>query len=108
SAAGKFLFCGGEKFTVRGVTYGTFRTDESGNEILHPDVVERDFRAMVQHGFNAVRMYTMPPRWCLDLAQSHGLRLLVGLPWEEHVAFLDSRSIRRSIEDRVKTLVNAS
>jgi hypothetical protein len=33
---------------------------------------------------------------------------MVGLPWEEHVAFLDSRSIRCSIEDRVKTLVNAS
>jgi hypothetical protein len=72
SAAGKFLFCGGEKFTVRGVTYGTFRTDESGNEILNRDLVERDFKAMVQHGFNAVRMYTMPPRWLLDLASLTG------------------------------------
>ncbi len=107
-AAGKFLFCGEEKFIVRGVTYGTFRTDQSGSEIYQPDVVDRDFRAMALNGFNAVRTYTLPPRWCLDLAQSHGLRLLVGLPWEEHITFLDSLSTRRSIEHRVRTMVDAS
>ena len=31
---GKFLFVGDEKFWVRGVTYGTFRPDESGTNFL--------------------------------------------------------------------------
>jgi GT2 family glycosyltransferase len=101
---GKFLFVGEQKLHLRGVTYGTFATVE-GREMLVPEVVDRDFRQMVKHGFNAVRTYTMPPKWCLDLAQSHGLRLMVGLPWEQHVAFLRSRSSRLSIERRVRNAV---
>src|SRR5437867_3954242 len=38
SARGKFLFVGSEKFYVRGVTYGTFRPDESGSEFPAPTV----------------------------------------------------------------------
>src|SRR5688572_29422981 len=106
-AVGKFLFCDREKFHVRGVTYGTFRSDESGNELLDPGTVDRDFRLMTRHGFNAIRTYTVPPEWLLDLAESHGLRLLVGLPWQEHVAFLDSRATRRSIEHRLRTMMSA-
>jgi GT2 family glycosyltransferase len=31
----------------------------------------------------------VPPRRLLDVAQRHGLRVMAGLPWEQHVAFLD-------------------
>src|SRR2546426_11851802 len=43
---GKFLFAGEEKFYVRGVTYGTFRPDDEGDEFPPPEVVERDFSEM--------------------------------------------------------------
>ena len=46
---------------------------------------------MAANGINAVRTYTVPPRWLLDAALRHGLRVMVGLPWEQHVAFLDDR-----------------
>jgi hypothetical protein len=36
------------------------------------DVVERDLAAMAEAGINAVRTYTVPPRWLLDAAQRHG------------------------------------
>src|SRR5437868_2164355 len=88
-AGGKFLYLGDQKFYVRGVTYGTFRPDADGGEYHSPDVVERDFAQMAANGINAVRTYTVPPRWLLDTAQRHGLRVMVGLPWEQHVAFLD-------------------
>ena len=39
-----------------------------------------------------------PPRWLLDLASEHGLYVMVGLPWEEHVTFLDDRKRTRAIE----------
>ena len=89
---GKFLFVGEEKFWVRGVTYGTFRPDESGANYPSPDVVERDFTAIRNAGLNSVRVYTVPPRWLLDLAAARGLRLMIGLPWEQHVAFLDDKA----------------
>jgi O-antigen biosynthesis protein len=104
---GKFLFVGEEKFYIRGVTYGTFCPDEDGNEHHAPEVVERDFAQMAANGLNAVRTYTVPPRWLLDVAQRHNLRVMVGLPWEQHVAFLDDKKRARSIEGRVGTGVRA-
>ena len=67
-ARGKFLYRGSEKLYVKGVTYGTFAPDEDGQDFHEPDVVAADFAAMAAHGVNAVRTYTVPPRWLLDLA----------------------------------------
>src|SRR5918911_2069033 len=104
---GKFLYLGDQKFYVRGVTYGTFRPTRDGIEYHSPDVVERDFAQMAANGLNAVRTYTVPPCWLLDAAQRHGLRVMVGLPWEQHVAFLDDRRRIRSIEEWVRAGVRA-
>jgi O-antigen biosynthesis protein len=98
---GKFLFAGDEKFYVRGVTYGTFREAEDGN-VPDRKVVAADFAAMTANGINTVRTYTVPPEWLLDLASLNGLRVLVGVPWEQHVTFLDDRRTGRSIEDSVR------
>ena len=102
---GKFLFVGEEKFWVRGVTYGPFRPDEDGTNYPSPEAVERDFRAIRNAGLNSVRVYTVPPRWLLDLAAARGLRLMIGLPWEQHVAFLDDKAREGDIIDRVGAYV---
>lgn len=100
--AGKFIFIGEEKFYIRGVTYGPFRPDDAGCEYHTPEMVEKDFALMAENGINAVRTYTVPPRWLLDIAQENGLRVMVGLPWEEHIAFLEKRKIAQDIENRVR------
>ena len=99
---GKFLFRGNEKLYLRGVTYGTFRRGSDGLELPSLDRVESDFRQMQHAGVNAVRVYTSPPRWLLDLAHDRGLLVLAGLPWEQHVTFLDSAATRRAIRARVR------
>ncbi|MGB2690800.1 MAG: glycosyltransferase, partial [Desulfobacterales bacterium] len=99
---GKFFYVGDEKLWIRGVTYGTFRPDESGNEFYNPEVVEKDFAHMETIGINVVRIYTPPPRWFLDTALRKGVYVMVGLPWEQHVTFLESRKTAQSIEDRVR------
>src|SRR5690349_4961470 len=104
---GKFLCAGGEKLFVRGVTYGTFRLGPDGSESYDPARVESDFALMVSQGVNAVRIYTVPPRWLLDLALSQGLRVMIGLPWEQHVAFLESATTAASIEERVRAGVRS-
>src|SRR3954447_7406261 len=105
--AGKFIFVGNEKLYLRGVTYGTFAPDANGDQYGTPAQVESDFAAMAASGINSVRTYTVPPRWLLDAAQLHGLYVMVGLPWEQHVAFLDTRKRRRSIENHVREGVRA-
>lgn len=103
---GKFLFVGEEKLYVKGVTYGTFRPRD-GCTYPTPAVVAADFRSMVAAGINAVRTYDVPPRWLLDLAAENGLRVLVGLPWEQHVAFLGDGRLKRKIEAGVRAGVRA-
>ena len=102
TAAGKFLYRGDEKLYLRGVTYGTFRPGPDGDQFPEPEVVDRDFAAMAANGINSVRTYTVPPRWLLDTAYAHELTVMVGLPWEQHIAFADDRKRRRSIVDRVR------
>lgn len=103
---GKFLFAGDEKLYIRGVTYGTFRPADNGEEYEQARV-ERDFTMMAGNGINAVRVYTPPPRWLLDVALRCDLRVMVGLPWEQHIAFLEGRKVARSIEERVRQGVRA-
>jgi GT2 family glycosyltransferase len=83
------------------VTYGTFAEGADGHRFGTPEQVERDFAAMAKQGINAVRTYTAPPRGLLDTALRHGLHVLVGLSWEQHVAFLDDRRRAASIVERV-------
>ena len=99
---GKFFFVGDEKLHLRGVTYGPFASRAPGDDGYQPAIVERDFADMVANGINAVRLYTVPERWLLDAAQRHGLYVLVGIAWEQHVAFLDQRGGAASIEARVR------
>jgi GT2 family glycosyltransferase len=100
--AGKFLYAGDEKLWIKGVTYGTFRPDADGINYPSREVVRRDFAAMAAAGINAVRVYTLPPRSLLDEAQRHGLYVMVGLPWEQHIAFLDLPRRAAEIEARLR------
>lgn len=100
---GKFLWAGQEKLYARGVTYGTFRPSLDGCAFPSPKVVEQDFSQMSANGVNAVRTYGAPPRWLLDLAQRHHLRVLVGLQGERHYAFLHERRMVRDIRAQVRS-----
>src|SRR5271154_7622335 len=98
---GKFFRAGAAKHFVKGVTYGPFAPDSQGDQFPEPDMVQRDFALMVTAGINTVRVFTVPPVWLLDAAQRHGLKMLVGLPWSQHVAFLDSAEVQESIRDAI-------
>src|SRR3989449_1004464 len=99
---GKFLYVGNEKFWVRGVSYGTFFVGDDGEERLNPEMVARDFALMATNGFSVVRVHTGPPRWLLDVALQNGLRVMVGLNWGEHMAFLDEPGKVKEIEARIR------
>ncbi len=62
---------------------------------------------MAANGINTVRVYTVPPRWLLDIAAVHNLRVLVGLAWEQHVAFLDEPGLQTEILRRIEADVRS-
>ncbi len=98
-ARGKFFFAGSEKVRLNGVTYGPFAPDGRGDQFPDPKKVETDLGLMAELGANTLRTFTVPPRWLLDLAAERGLRVLVGVPWAEHVCFLDSKKLTGEIRD---------
>ena len=62
---------------------------------------------MAHHGFNCVRVYTVPPVYLLDLALQYHLKVMVGLPWEQHITFLEESATARDIIRRIKEGVHA-
>jgi O-antigen biosynthesis protein len=107
---GKFLRIGEERFWVKGVTYGTFAPDGEGQQFPPLARIAEDFAAMRRASVNTVRTYTVPSSAVLDLAAEHGLRVMVGLPWTQHVAFLDDSGtcagIRRQVASDVRSLAS--
>ena len=104
---GRFLEADGRRFLVKGVTYGTFAPDQTGGQYPPPAQVDEDFRLMAQAGFNMVRVYTVPEMGLLDTAARHGLRVMVGVPWTQHVAFLGDRRLTRGIRQQMASTVRA-
>jgi glycosyltransferase involved in cell wall biosynthesis len=98
---GKFLLRGDEKFFLRGVSYGPFAEASHGAQFPERDIVRRDFALMRDLGANCLRTFTPPPEWLLDLAEEHDLGVLVGLPWTEHVCFLDEPEVMQDIRRQV-------
>ncbi|HZP44979.1 MAG TPA: glycosyltransferase [Candidatus Binataceae bacterium] len=105
---GKFLYDGEDKFLARGVSYGPFPTNSRGERYPEPERADADFALMRQLGANLLRVYVPPPAWMFELARKHQLRMMVGMPWPFHMAFLDSaemtRDIRRTIRDGVTAM----
>lgn len=101
----KFFFEGEEKFFLKGVTYGPFAPDAEGYFVGNPTQARRDLEMMVGLGVNLLRLYHVPPRWFLDLCREFRLRVLISIPWAEHVEFLNNRAIRRQIVQTIREAV---
>jgi O-antigen biosynthesis protein len=87
--SGKFLFIGDRNFFPKGVTYGAFKPDLTGNEYHDLEKINADFEQMAEAGINTVRIpHRMPPRELLDIAARHDLRVMVGLSAEQYVGYL--------------------
>ena len=111
TASSKFFFQGGRRYFVKGVTYGPFQP--TAPQVGHPDGiflppcerVREDLDHMRQAGINPVRLYHAPPGWFLDECDAAGIKAFITLPWEQHVGFLDTAQQRRSIRQRIKSMV---
>ncbi|MBN1517760.1 glycosyltransferase [Candidatus Sumerlaeota bacterium] len=82
---GHHFYQDGQKWLVKGVTYGPFRPNK--NQQPYPEIkrLEEDFAAIVRMGANAIRLYTVPDEQVAEAAMRHGLMLLVDIPWPKHL-----------------------
>ena len=104
---GRFFVQGNSKLLLRGVTYGTFKPRADGHEYPDDEGIRRDLAAMAQHGINAVRTYTVPPKSLLDAALQNRMHVLVGIPVDRYVGLLIDGGDATEIERVVRTGVRA-
>ncbi|MGC2443791.1 glycosyltransferase [Candidatus Binatus sp.] len=102
---GKYLLDGAQKFYLRGVSYGPFAPNSRGDRYPEPDRAAADFALMKKLGANVIRLYVPPPPWMVEEAQKAGLRMMLGIPWPFHMAFLDSADMMREIRDAIRKTV---
>ena len=98
----KFFFEDGKKWFIKGVTYGPFAPDAAGDFVGDPEKARKDFALMQELGINLLRIYHIPPRWFLDVAREFRLRVLISIPWAEHVEFLNNSRIRCQIVETIR------
>jgi GT2 family glycosyltransferase len=103
-AAGKFLrLADGTAHFMRGVSYGPFKPNSRGEPFPEDAQLSADLRHIAALGFNTVRLYELPTAAVLREIEALGLRLIVGIPWTEHVDFLADPALCREIENRIAT-----
>jgi O-antigen biosynthesis protein len=104
---GKFFRLAGKKYYVRGLTYGPFAPNEQKEMFPSREQTVRDFLQIRELGANLLRVYYVPPRWFLDLAGEHELKVLVDVPWPKHLCFLESEESKKQTRDTVRRSVEA-
>jgi glycosyltransferase involved in cell wall biosynthesis len=104
---GKFFRLAGDKFCVKGVTYGPFAPNDAGEHFASREQTIRDFNLIAELGANIIRVYNPPPLWLLDLAQEHGLKVFVDIPWAKHLCFIDSPKWKDDARKAVRDTVEA-
>lgn len=92
---GKFFRRGAEKLYLKGVSYGPFAPGKDGQPFANLEQTAADFQLIKELGANLLRIYHVPPRWFLDLAAQHDLLVLIDIPWNKHLVFLDD-PVRRA------------
>lgn len=107
-AAGKFLRLGKAKFFVKGVTYGPLAPSEDTTGTKTGVALADDLSAIAALGANTVRVYEPPSTHFLDACSAHGLRVLIGIPWADHVDFLDRDELWKSCVEKVRETVGAA
>ena len=105
--SGKFFYLNDDKFVLKGVTYGPFAPSAGGAPFPERRKVELDFSLISELGANTLRTFTPPPKWLLDRAAVYGLRVIAGIPWAQHIAFLDSRRTQAEIRKTIAQSASA-
>lgn len=101
-ASGRFLYVGGRRFWIKGVTYGTFKPNGDGEPYPSKMQVREDFANMREAGVNTIRLYTPPPDWLADAAHAEGLYIMADMCWGPRKCELDEPRVNQ-LHDWIRT-----
>ena len=99
---GKFFRLGADKFFVKGLTYGPFAPNAEGDPLPTPAHTRKDFEQIIEMGANCVRIYHVPPKWFLELAQEMGIKIFLDVAWAKNLTFVGDEDVARQAHDAVR------
>ncbi len=102
TADGKFFRLNGEKWYVKGFSYGPFAPNSAGEHLPERHRLQDDFAHMRELGASTLRVYFPPPVWLLDDAVEYGLRVFVDVPWEKHRCFFEDWDAQERARARIR------
>ena len=104
---GKFLKVNGERFWVKGVTYGSFSPNDKGEPFPPFQKLKDDFARMRDAGINTARLYNSPSQRIADAAWEAGLMLIPEVSFGPRSCILDTEweeDLYRSTEKHTREL----
>ncbi|MCF6313007.1 MAG: glycosyltransferase [Verrucomicrobiales bacterium] len=107
TACGKFFRDGERPFFVKAVSFGPFPPDSQGRTLPVGEALMTDLQTVRDLGANVLRVYEVPPLSFVDACRDLGLRVIIGIPWAQHVDFLADEEVlveaRRLLVTTVET-----
>lgn len=91
----------GDKVTLRGVTYGPFKPNSVGEPWPEQDRLHTDLTHIRALGFDTIRVYEPPTDIVLHACADHGLHLICGIPWTQHMDFIAESSLAEDARQRI-------
>ncbi len=105
AASGKFFRDGDGRFFVKAVSFGPFPPDAEGRTLPVGQDLAEYLQSVVDVGANTLRVYEVPPLDFVDSCMDLGLRVIIGIPWAQHVDFLENEEILKDARDSLLSTV---
>ncbi len=107
---GKYLFENGEKFQIKGISYGNFdpADTKNGTFFFDQERTKNDFKLIREANINSIRLYQKPPEYLMQEAQKAGLKVILTLFVDyasKEINFRDAATIKL-YKELTKDLVN--
>ena len=102
---GDWLYIDGEKYLVRGIGYSPFRKARDYESISN-ELVREDFRRIVAAGFNTILTWDVIPDRVIELAESYGLNIIMGIWIGPRPGYTDSIALQRVLDRATRIVTN--
>ncbi len=78
---GKHIFINGEKFIIKGISYGNFDPEDTknGTYFFDEEKTRADFKLIQEANINTIRLYAKPPEYVMKIANEFNLKIILTL-----------------------------
>ncbi len=78
---GKHIFINGEKFIIKGISYGNFDPADTGTGTYYfnEEKTRADFKLIKEANINTVRLYSKPPEYVMEIANEFDIKIILTL-----------------------------